>query len=154
MKPTTPIVQLCRGQPELSVRLVQPGCNGGQLVDFQNIRLVIKPPRPCMCHKVMPLSPLYFHGCWPGHDTPWGPRVPPEERQLLVYPAFNITEQGDIVFRFDEQLWEYPSGRYEGHIELQDGTPITVLDIDLCNTPLLVESVSVVQPLCHMETCS
>ena len=43
------IVRICRGQPELAVRVVAPGCDGGQLVDWEDIELCIQAPeRTCV----------------------------------------------------------------------------------------------------------
>lgn len=145
----SPIVQICRGQPELAVRLVQPGCQGGQLMDYRNIRLVIQAP-VCHCWQA---SPLRFEGCWPGHNTPWETRPPIQELPALVYPAFTLNDKGETVFRLDEQFWRYPSGRYIGNIELLDGTPLSTLDIDLCNVPVIIDSITLTEPSCNMEVC-
>lgn len=144
-----PIIQICRGQPELAVRLVQPGCRGGQLVDYRNIRLVIQAPT---CHGRQ-ASHLCFKGCWPGHNTPWESRAPIQELPILVYPAFTLNGMGETVFRLDEQLWRYPSGRYIGNIELLDGTHLSTLDIDLCNVPVIIDSITLTEPSCNMELC-
>lgn len=138
------IIRICQGQPELAVRIVQPGC-GSQLIDFQNIRLVIQAPN-CTC---IPCSPIIVSGCWPGYPGPFDePRCPISKLPALVYPAFNTNADGETVFRFDRRLWSLPTGRYFGNIEFNNGTPIDRLDIDLCTIPFLVDKVSITQEPC------
>ena len=140
----TVITRICQGQPELAVRLVQPGCDGGQLIDCNNIRLVISAPScPCLLK-----SPLLFTGCWPGYDTPWEDNVRPDELPALVYPAFDINDKGETVFRFDDKLYKMPPGRYIGSIELNDGRRLAELDIDLCTQPVIIDSVTVTSKTC------
>ena len=95
------IIRICRGQPELAVRVVAPGCDGGQLVDYEDMELCILAPK-CTCEG--PFSKLYFKGCgWWGHDVDrWNDQqVPPEEMPVLVYPAFDTDDDGNIVFTAD-----------------------------------------------------
>lgn len=143
------ITRICWGQPELAVKLVQPGCNGGQLIDYEHVRLVIQAPH-CKCRLK---SELIFTGCWPGYETPWTDAVYPHELPALVYPAFDTNDKGETVFRFDDQLWHLPPGRYWGILEFNDGRPIAKLDIDLCTTPVLIDSVSVTQTPCNSNDC-
>ncbi|MBQ3569593.1 MAG: hypothetical protein IJA20_02845 [Methanocorpusculum sp.] len=141
------IVKICQGQPELAVRLVQPGCGGGQLVDVDNLRLVIKAPE---CNHLLK-SPIIMTGCWPGYDNlPRLGETPPHELPAVVYPAFDTNDNGDIIFRFDKQLFELPPGRYWGYVELANGTILTKLDLDLCFTPVLVDAVSVTSVDCNL----
>ena len=94
------IVRICRGQPELAVRVVAPGCDGGQLVDYEDMELCILAPK-CTCEG--PFSKLYFKGCgWWGHDIDrWNEQqVPPEQMPVLVYPAFDVNDNGEIVLDF------------------------------------------------------
>lgn len=144
MRPS-PITKICFGQSELCIRLVQPGCDGGQLVNYQDVRLVIAAPY----HNHRLKSPQLFRGCWPGFDTPWCDDVYPHEMPALVYPAFDTNEDGDTVFRFDDKLWQLPPGRYVGTIEFNNGMRLAQLDIDLCNAPVIVDRVSVTEAACH-----
>ena len=141
----SPITKICFGQSELRIRLVQPGCGGGQLVNDTDVRLVIAAP---YCNHRLK-SPQLFLGCWPGFDTPWCSDALPHELPAIVYPAFTVDENGDTVFRFDGKLWQLPPGRYIGTIEFNDGRIIAKLDIDLCNDPVLLDRVSVSSAACH-----
>lgn len=144
------IVRICRGQPELAVRVVAPGCDGGQLVDYEDMELCILAPK-CTCEG--PFSKIYFHGCgWWGHDIDrWNEQqVPPEEMPVLVYPAFDVNDNGEIVFKFDSKLWER-AGRYVGLIRFKDGTEITRLDLDICTTQFLADKVTVKSYSCNKE---
>lgn len=140
------IIKICQGQPELAVRIVQPGCNGSQLIDYKNIRLVIKAPY-CDC---MPCTPIVVYGCWPGYSGPIGePRPSINDLPALVYDAFDINDDGETVFRFDDKLWNLlPPGRYFGTIEFKNGGFIDKLDIDLCTTPFIISKVSAAQEPC------
>lgn len=124
------IIKILRGQPSLAVRLVSQGEPGQQMVDYKNVRLVIVAPREQREESL--LSVQKFTGFWPGHDTEkWNDQfVPPEETPIIVYPAFTIDEDGKIVFRFDDKIYKR-RGRYKGIIELNDGTILTTLDLDV-----------------------
>lgn len=138
------ITKICQGQPYLSVRLSAPGCQGGQLIDYEKIRLVITAPQRTTCE--MPLSRLHFTGCWPGHDTEKYERQfdPPDQRPIICYDAFKCSPDGDIVFRLDAMLYKVlPPGRYVGLIEFKNGTPIVKLDIDLCFDQFVLDRVTV-----------
>lgn len=139
-----PIIRLCHDTKALTIKLVQPGCNGGQLIDYENLRLVIT--APACSHRIT--SPLCFTGCWPGFETPWTDAVYPHELPALIYPAFEINDKGETVFRLDSQLRRLPAGRYIGSIELKDGTPLAEIEIDMCNLPALIDTVSVNDPTC------
>lgn len=137
-----PIVRICQGQPELKVRLSTGGCNGQQLVDYHHLRLVIIAPHCNRCE--LPLSPQKFTGCWPGHDTEkWNESfILPEEQPLLIYPAFDVDENGDIVFRLDSQLWQR-TGRYVGLVETTDRQKLVELDLDICTNKFIIDRVTV-----------
>lgn len=136
-----PIVRVCQGQPELAVRLVTPGCDGAQLIDWRQVRLVIAPPERQTCET--PLSPQVFKGCWPGHDTEkWNDSFAlPETQPLIIYPAFAVNEDGDIVFILDSQIWQR-RGRYVGIIEFNNGEKITELDLDISSLQFIADRVS------------
>lgn len=138
------ITKICYGQSELSIRLVQPGCDGGQVVNWRDVRMVIAAP---YCdHRLK--SPQVFRGCWPGFETPWSDAVYPHELPALVYPAFETNDEGETVFRFDDKLWRMPPGRYIGTIEFTNGTVLARLDLDLCNSPVIVDRVRVTSAGC------
>jgi len=144
------IIRLCHGQPELAIRIVQPGCNGAQIIDYKHIRLVIEAPDCGFLLK----SPVTLTGCWPGH--PWAPGTSgevPHQLPALVYPAFDTDEMGRTVFRFDDKLWQMPPGRYFGNVEFNNGTHITRLDLDLCNTPFLVDMAVLTNEPCTNKGC-
>lgn len=139
-----PITRICMGQAELAIRLVQPGCDGGQLVNYEDVRLVIA--APYCSHRLK--SPQLFRGCWPGFETPWIDSPPPHELPALVYPAFETNDEGMTVFRFDDKLWKFPPGRYIGTIEFNNGMVLAKLDIDLCSAPFILDKVTVTSAAC------
>lgn len=125
-----PVINIRQGQPYISVRIAAPGPTGGQLIDWERVRLVIIPPPEPRCE--LPLSPQYFTGFWPGHDLNRWHRhfIPPEEHPVVVYPAFGLDDDGAILFRFDSKI-EQLHGRYLGRIETLDGHPLVDLDLDI-----------------------
>lgn len=136
-----PIVKICQNQPTLAVRITTPGCNGGQLVDYKQVRLVISAPERTTCEPL--LSPQCFKGCWFGHDLKkWEDSfIPPDQLPLLIYPAFGTNDDGDIVFILDSQLWKRV-GRYVGSVEFNDGQKILELDLDICTTQFIADKIS------------
>ena len=136
-----PIVKICQNQPTLAVRITTPGCNGGQLVDYKHVRLVISAPERTT-HEPL-LSPQCFKGCWFGHDLKkWEDSfIPPDQLPLLIYPAFGTNDDGDIVFILDSQLWKRV-GRYVGSVEFNDGRKILELDLDICTTQFIADKIS------------
>lgn len=142
-----PIVKLCRHQPEIAVRLVQSGCDGGQLVDWRNVRLVIEPGKCCEVE----LTEWDLYGCWPGY-TANTCRCKPFQ-PALVYPAFTLDPKGRVVFRFDELMWSNPPGRYLARVEYMGCTPITEFEIDYCNQPFLIDQVVVQSTDCSQGDC-
>ena len=134
----TPIIKICRGQPEIAIRLTPPDCNS-TLLASDNLRLIIQAPN---C-KYQLKSTLCFRGCWPGFDTPWRNHVPPHELPAIIYPSFGTNDDGETVFRFDDKLFKLPPGRYFGFVEFTNGQRITKLDLDLCNTQYLADRVVV-----------
>lgn len=141
------IVRICKNQAELAVKIVQPGCNGGQVIGHEDIFLVIKAPKCPHRYK----SPWIVEGCWPGYDGPRGCEPTPDQYPAIYYPAFNIDDEGRAVFRFDNKLYRLPQGRYIGTIEFGDTTPIATLDIDLCNTPFSISEVVTTTVSCTEE---
>lgn len=137
-----PIVKICQGQPSLAVRIVTPGCNGGQVIDYKQLRLVIMSPPAKRCE--LPLSPQHFSGFYPTHDVDkWNESfILPEEEPLLIYPAFDVNDNGDIVFRLDRQMW-CRRGRYVGVIETIDGRKLVELDLDISTQQYIADTVTV-----------
>ena len=140
------IVRICQGQPELAIRIVQPGCTGGQLLNYKDTRLVITAPE---CPAYLK-SPLHFKGCWPGFsgELPYTFPEVPHELPVLVYPAFRINDNGDTVFRFDSLFFDYPPGRYIGTVEFTNGCIINQFEIDYCMTPFLIDRISQTAQAC------
>lgn len=141
------IIKIHQGQPWLAVRIVSQGSNQVQVVDWENLRLAIVPP-DCT-RKDIPLSPIHFSGCWPGHDIERynNSFILPEDLPTLIYPAFKIDDTGAVVFRLDRKIWSRP-GRYEGLVETLQGKPVVILDLDVDTQAYIVESVSVVTEGC------
>lgn len=135
------IIQVCQNQPELTLRIVQPGCNGGQLLDYTQLRLVIRAPE---C-KFLLKSPIYREGCWL-YNPPGEHEVPPHELPAIIYEGFDCNDKREVVFRFDSLMWKLPPGRYFGYVEYKDGTPITKVDLDLCTIPFIVDKATLNSP--------
>ena len=57
---------------------------------------------------------------------------------VAVYPALNYTPQGELYFRFDDNLFERGSGRYEGVLQRGSGKDCDEFE-DLCAFVLLIE---------------
>lgn len=136
-----PIIKICQGQPSLAVKITTPGTHGAQLVDYKHLRLVIAPPiEP---REELPLSPQRFSGFWPGHDIDkWNNSFTlPEEQPLLIYPALYVNDDGETVFRLDDQLLGHV-GRYVGIIEL-NGQKILELDLDISTQRFILDQVTV-----------
>lgn len=131
------IIQICQDQPEIALCIVQPGCTGQQLIDA-GLRLVIRRP-DCYCCRT---PPILRKGCW--LYNPPKPYHEPHELPALVYDAFEVNDEGLIVFRLDDLFFEYPPGRYSGTVELKPcSTPIVQVDIDLCSIPFVLSEAQV-----------
>lgn len=141
-----PIVRLPCGQYELAIRIVTPGCFGRQIVGTEGLYLMIRDVDCGECG----LTTLHFEGCWAGHETPVTYYGCAPDRPALVYPAFDVTDDGEVLFRFDDRLSELPRGRYIGDIKLADGTCIRSLDIDLCSTTALISRVTLPVSVCGL----
>lgn len=138
-----PIIKIRRYQPDIAVRIVEAGC-GNQITDAEQLRLVIRPPE---CPGVKN-SPLQFCGCWPGYDVAKEcPKI--EEYPSLIYDGFELSDDGEIIFRFDSKFWLYPSGRYWATIEVKaDGTQLVCFDIDLETVVYHIDRVTSEQGKC------
>lgn len=126
------IVKLCEDTPKLALSIVQPGCNGRELLDT-NIELRIT-------KKSCPLGPVQEvveDNC--SVTTVWVEHAVP----AVIYPAFDLDEDGRVEFYFDDKLWNMPSGRYEGEVLIGGLGTGAIIDIDLCNSPLVIASASV-----------
>lgn len=139
------IVKIRQGQPELRISLVSSGCDGVQLVAVEDIRLVITSP-VCECGNLV--SPIInigcrLPGCYPYPSWGFRPRCSPHEEGVIVYPAWERSDDGEVVFRFDRLLWDRPSGRYVGRIEFRNGRLITELDIDLSSERFFIDKIVV-----------
>lgn len=134
----TNIIEICQGQPRLALMITQPGCDGSQLMHWEDTRLVIRAPNCPTCCVL--LSPTCFCGCWPGHDVDrWNAHdCPPHEHPILIYDAFNRDDAGRIVFLFDSLLYQRPPGRYLGEVQFKNGRHIVSFEIDLCSRPFIL----------------
>jgi hypothetical protein len=119
------IIKLQRNQPELRLQLGRPKGLAG-LPDVRDLRLVIRPPAQ---KEGEPFTDIIRHGFWPG-NPPENDPPPSREVPALVYPCFELTAEGEAVFRLDSQLWKRGTGRYLGYVNMGSHT-ITVLDLDL-----------------------
>lgn len=150
-KPGEPI-EICHGQRELAVKIVQPGCEGSQLLDL-DLKLVISAP---VCPAHIMKSPQHWVGCFVHPAPELLVSTIPHELPPVVYPAFRIDLEGRVVFYLDDLLFSRPKGRYIGRIVLPrhlqetayDGECLVELDIDLCTKPWIVSEVAInsVQP--------
>lgn len=122
------IVRLCEDTPKLGLRIVEPGCSGRQLMD-RRVELSIT---PASCP-----SPEFKEPYWEDCELKWKnmrPQIP-----SLTYPAFEVDDNGYIVFYFDAKLWALPPGRYRGEVLLDGCCVKTCFDIDLCSRPVIIE---------------
>jgi hypothetical protein len=131
------IIPLSPENPELRVRLNQG------FADRPPVNLVIRRPESNLR---VALSELRFDGCW--HGAPFSPSTP-ETLPALVYPCFDVSDEGDLVFRFDELLWRRPAGRYVGTVEGCDGQVLATIDIDLWGGPTGLTRVEVEEVGCQ-----
>lgn len=137
------IVRLCEDTPKLGLRIVQPGCSGKQLMD-RHVDLVIT---PASCP-----SPDYKEPYWEDCELKWRDMRP--EIPALTYPAFEVDDDGNVVFYFDFRLWSLPPGRYRGQVMLGGSCAQTCFDIDLCNRPVIIDrAVAVDTPPCGEFEC-
>jgi len=129
------IIPIHYHQPEIRLRLT------GQPMDRDHVRLVIRRDGQ---DKPYLWSRITFEGFWPGHDLEAEEQRKEEGRRLpdLVYPCFDISDEGDLVFRFDDLLWRRPAGRYVGLVEGPGGL-LAKLDIDLGGGPAELVQVEV-----------
>lgn len=137
------IVRLCEDTPKLGLRIVQPGCSGKQLMDT-GVDLAIT---PVSCPAPDLLEP-YWEDC----ELKWRSRRP--TITALVYPAFEVDDDGNVVFYFDSKLWNMPPGRYRGQVMIGGSCSQTCFDIDLCNRPVVIDAAVVVSvPACGDNEC-
>lgn len=147
------IINLSRSQKEIAVAIVEPGCSGGQILNFTQFRLSIRRPEDDGCW--MNNSPILRLGCWPGVPEYIDPAFQTPHPEI-IYPAFTTDNDGNIVFKLDRKMDFLRPGRYQGCIERQTGecwVTVRCLDIDLENMPTLATRVTVsdsdsIQGLC------
>lgn len=124
------IIRLCEDTPKLALRIVQPGCSGKQLMDT-GVEIHITPVECEPRRKTQ----MVWDGCIYREEKIENP-IP-----SLTYPAFELDDDGRIVFYFDNRLWSLPPGRYHAHVWVGGCCDQTRLDIDLCNRPVMIEQV-------------
>ena len=125
------IVRLCEDTPKMALRIVQPGCDGRQLIDM-GVEIQIS---PVQCEE--PQERIVMDVCLNVVD------IIKREVPTLTYPAFEIDAEGRIVFYFDKRLWSQPAGRYRARVLIGGCCSKTTIDIDLCNRPVVIEQVAV-----------
>ena len=123
------IIRLCEDTPKLALRIIQPGCSGGQLSSIEGVALRIT---EVQCYEPQEVK-VYDH-CF-NHVETFKRTVP-----SVTYPAFEVDDAGRVVFYFDAMLWGFPKGRYTAHVLLDDCCVFS-FDIDLCNRPVIVDQV-------------
>lgn len=131
------IIKVCEDTPKIGLRIVQPGCNGKQLMDT-GVVLAITPiscPRP---ERLVP----YWENCELKYRDET-PRIP-----SLEYPAFDISDDGLVIFYLDRKAWALPPGRYKGYIIIGGHCSNTTFDIDLCNTSYVIDQAVVIPNPC------
>lgn len=121
------IVKLCADNPKLALRLVQPGCSGKQLL-YQGITIELRKSRCGTGEKYRYVS----DGC--AIRTIIIPPPPP-----ICYPAFELDDDGRVVFYFDDKLFNQPSGRYWATILINNKCSGIEFDIDLCCDKLIID---------------
>lgn len=126
------IIRLCEDTPKLALKIVQPGCDGKQLMDL-GVEIQISAAH---CH--IPQDRVVVDICLNIIDVV-RPQIP-----TLVYPAFELDDDGRIVFYFDKRLWVQPPGRYHARVLIGGYCDKTHIDIDLCNRPIIIEQVAVI----------
>jgi hypothetical protein len=119
------IIKICRGQPELKITFYDLS-RCAQSLDLEKTRLVITAPNPKPGNL---LSPIIRKGDW-GYPPPfpWPPEL--HAQPAIIYPAFDVDDEGAITFRLDDHLWRRPPGRYIGHVMIGDHEALTI-DLDL-----------------------
>lgn len=127
------IVRLCEDTPKLALRIVQPGCHGRQLMDT-GVEITIS---PVCCDR--PSERIEQDECLNIIA------VHKKEIPSLTYPAFELDDEGRIVFYFDAKLWALPPGRYHAHVSIGGCCDKTRIDIDLCNRPTIIDQVAVTE---------
>lgn len=123
------IVKVLRGQPEIRVVLAVPGTVDERRLDPERARLIITAPRPPSHGGV---SRIIRRGWWPFPPMSGQPDVYPPDPDLwpaLVYPCFEVDDDGALVFRLDDLFFDRPCGRYIGRLEV-DGRAVKDFDID------------------------
>ena len=137
------IVRLCEDTPKLGLRIVQPGCSGAQLMD-RGIELAIMPAScPSPEHLIPVWEDCELH--WESHRKP----IP-----TVIYPAFEVDDDGLVVWYFDQRLWSLPPGRYIGRVLLEGHCISADIFIDLCNRPVIIDkAVAVIVPSCGDNGC-
>jgi len=133
------IIKLRYGQPQLKLRLVEAACTG-TVLSKDGLSLVIREPEldPKLCVRT---SPWVIEGCWPHYRGPHDTTPPP--KPSLVYPAFDMDDDGSIIFQLDNKLSAWPPGRYLGTVVNRDGIVLASLDFDLQSTPYIIDRVEV-----------
>lgn len=110
------IIKLSEGAARLAMRVKETG-SGRQLIDWHMMQLLIQPGQHDECCGPNG-SPWYLHGCWPMHPTGVDIANHRPDFPTICYNAFELDEEGRVVFMLDHHLWTLPHGRYTGILRL------------------------------------
>lgn len=110
-------------------------------MDYRQLQLIIREPELLGgCERN---TSWVLEGCWPTWRGPMDTSAQP--KPALVCSALGPDEDsGAVVFQLDGKLDAWEPGRYIGSIVTTDGVLLDTLDIDLHNSPFIVDAVDVV----------
>lgn len=136
------IIRLCKDTPKLGLRIVRPGCNGKQLMD-DGITLLIT---PVVCDRPERIE-QYWDGCV------LKSREVREELPGLQYTAFEVNDDGLVIFYLDDKAWSLPPGRYHGTLSIGGQCSDVRLDLELCNDKYIIDQAIVIENPCGDNQC-
>ena len=143
-----PIIDLGPDTPRLKLKLMSPGCNGGQIITHASMYIT-----RVKCEEELPTSlpPMYLcGGCDNKMEIP--PITTPQPViPTLLYESIGVDENGFTEFYFDDKLFESPSGRYTACVKV-DGCDVMDFDINL-GCDLQIAEITVVRSRCGDTKC-
>lgn len=115
------ILYINRGTARLALRVREIN-QTSQLTSWQQLQLLIQPGQwdeDCGPNG----SPWILHGCWPGKRTGVDIANPHFDFPIIVYQAYEMDNDGRVVFLLDEKLYALPNGRYTGVLRVMPHVP-------------------------------
>lgn len=115
------ILYITRGTARIALRVRELNQNS-QLTDWKQLQLLVQPGQwdvDCGPNG----SPWFLYGCWPGKRTGVDIANPHFDFPIIVYNAYELDNDGRIVFRLDERLYSLPNGRYTGILRVMPHVP-------------------------------